>query len=245
MVEEEDKRVVVRETSYESQYQDPCSKMSCTRFCFEFPAQGAPRWTYMGQGQGAYVQVSDVQYVGEGNGDLVRETPRSVQLRPHCLATLVCLVLLMLGVLLWVVWQRNLMAKDQSDPWDCEISTGIAQQRFPVWKQTWSLEKQRFCCERYGRTCEEERRLSEEDQVAVAQVADDVVYECQVSVANWEAWPEAKKEWCCRREDLGCGFQCSESPDAWSPAKTRWCCMQQGKGCENPPTQATSAGVVV
>ena len=34
------------------------------------------------------------------------------------------------------------------------------------------------------------------------------------SVANWEAWPEAKKEWCCRREDLGCGFQCSESPDA-------------------------------
>lgn len=50
--------------------------------------------------------------------------------------------------------------------------------------------------------------------MAVAQVADDVVYECQVSVANWEAWPEAKKEWCCRREDLGCGFQCSESPDA-------------------------------
>ena len=28
---------------------------------------GAPRWTYMGQGQGAYVQVSDVQYVGEGD----------------------------------------------------------------------------------------------------------------------------------------------------------------------------------
>ena len=34
-----------------------------------FLSSGAPRWTYMGTGQGTYVQVEEVQYVGEG-GDI-------------------------------------------------------------------------------------------------------------------------------------------------------------------------------
>jgi hypothetical protein len=66
-----------------------------------------------------------------------------------------------------------------------------------------------------------------------------------------DGWSEAKKTWCCEREEKGCGeerYDCdaglSNAERGWSEAKKAWCCEREEKGCGEaapPKSEPTAA----
>jgi hypothetical protein len=66
-----------------------------------------------------------------------------------------------------------------------------------------------------------------------------------------DGWSEAKKTWCCEREEKGCGekrYDCdaglSNAENGWSEAKKTWCCDHEEKGCgevTSPSSAPTAA----
>merc|ERR1739838_1233314 len=95
--------------------------------------------SYVGHGQGDYIQETTYKYVGcGGDFDVVR--PRRDF---TCLITTCCLLslLFLIPLLLWL-----LSGTQTSLPFGCE--SGFAQ-----WESYWSPAQQEFCCSTMGRGC--------------------------------------------------------------------------------------------
>merc|ERR1712060_167915 len=97
--------------------------------------QGA--MTYVGTGQGDYIQETTYKYVGCG-GDFSR--PRRDF---TCIITSCCLLslLLLIPLLCWL-----LSGMSSSMPYDCEIG-------FETSETSWSQAQKDFCCTTVGRGC--------------------------------------------------------------------------------------------
>merc|ERR1719476_900831 len=93
--------------------------------------------SYVGYGNGEYMQETTYKYVGcGGDFDVVR--PRRDF---TCLISMCCLLSLLIPFLLWL-----LAGTATSLPYDCE--SGFAQ-----WETFWSPAQQEFCCSTMGRGC--------------------------------------------------------------------------------------------
>merc|ERR1711982_140895 len=46
-------------------------------------------------------------------------------------------------------------------------------------------------------------------------------------------WSEDKQEFCCKKKNIGCKFDCM-TKDVWSEEKKAWCCENKKLGCECP-----------
>merc|ERR1712241_1042413 len=101
------------------------------------PGNGA--LSYVGTGQGGYIQETTYKYVGAG-GDFDVVRPRRDF---TCIITCCCLLslLLLLPLLLWL-----LSGVGTTLPFDCDV--GFAQ-----WESVWSTTQQEFCCSTMGRGC--------------------------------------------------------------------------------------------
>eukprot|EP00929_Paragymnodinium_shiwhaense_P106346 TRINITY_DN7162_c1_g3_i1.p1 TRINITY_DN7162_c1_g3~~TRINITY_DN7162_c1_g3_i1.p1 ORF type:complete len:526 (+),score=101.09 TRINITY_DN7162_c1_g3_i1:107-1684(+) len=64
-------------------------------------------------------------------------------------------------------------------------------------------------------------------------------YDCHAGLEHFEEeWSQAKKEWCCHDQGLGCSadhFDCHDGLDhferEWSQLKIQWCCRNENLGC--------------
>merc|ERR1719150_2451573 len=102
------------------------------------PGSGA--LSYVGTGQGEYIQETTYKYVGAG-GDFDTVRPRRDF---TCIITSCCLLslLLLLPLLLWLLSGVG----STSLPYDCDAG-------FSMWETTWSHAQQDFCCSTMGRGC--------------------------------------------------------------------------------------------
>merc|ERR1719166_870413 len=101
------------------------------------PGNGA--LSYVGPGQGGYMQETTYKYVGAG-GDFDVVRPRRDF---TCIITGCCLLslLLLLPLLAWL-----LSGVGTTLPYDCD-------EGFPMWETAWSQAQQDFCCSTMGRGC--------------------------------------------------------------------------------------------
>jgi len=58
-------------------------------------------------------------------------------------------------------------------------------------------------------------------------------FDCKMGVQRWRVgWSDAKKEWCCKNEKIGCEFNCAEGMiETWKTDKADWCCLNELVGC--------------
>merc|ERR550539_421623 len=102
---------------------------------------GGGSMSYVGSGQGQYMQETTYKYVGCG-GDFDAVRPRRDF---TCLITTCCLLslLLLLPLLLWLM---------SATGYDC--TTGAMN-----WESSWSLAQQQYCCSSQGVGCPTTTRL--------------------------------------------------------------------------------------
>merc|ERR550532_3579152 len=94
--------------------------------------------SYVGNGQGSYVQETTYKYVGYGGDfDVIRQRRDFT-----CIITTCCLLPLLLLLLWWLL--SGLFTT--SLPFDC--SQGVAN-----WRLLWSDEKMQYCCMTTGMGC--------------------------------------------------------------------------------------------
>merc|ERR1719232_1362251 len=111
---------------------------ACGVSCGGSGGGGGGGLSYVGGGQGSYVQETTYKYVGcGGDFDVVRSRRDFT-----CLITSCCLSLLLLPLLLWLLSGLG----TTSLPFDCEKGFGN-------WEALWSMEQQDYCCTTSGRGC--------------------------------------------------------------------------------------------
>merc|ERR1719343_249359 len=95
--------------------------------------------SYVGCGQGQYVQETTYKYVGCG-GDFDAVRPRRDF---TCLITTCCLLSLLLPLLLWLLSETS-----SSELFDCSIGAVT-----PAATTVWSPAQQQYCCSTSGVGC--------------------------------------------------------------------------------------------
>jgi cell division protein FtsB len=85
--------------------------------------------------------------------------------------------------------------------------------------------------------CKQEEQASLQAAVSPAAAPPpDIEYDCEAGFPNWKlGWSDAKKTYCCKKEQKGCEFDCDAGfanwKAGWSPAKKEYCCAKVQKGC--------------
>eukprot|EP00659_Diplonema_papillatum_P001187 gene1187-1840_t len=106
--------------------------------------------------------------------------------------------------------------------WDCDAAPAVE-----------STERNEWCCAVRQKNCI--------DPVKAAQGKPAVRFNCEpdpTTPEGPEAWPEAKKQYCCGLGQAGvcplvskaAAFDCL-SRETWTDDKVAWCCDNQGVGC--------------
>mmetsp|Transcript_43332 Transcript_43332/g.85842 ORF Transcript_43332/g.85842 Transcript_43332/m.85842 type:complete len:347 (+) Transcript_43332:94-1134(+) len=208
--------------------------------CFEAEqVQKEVNWSFVGPGKGTWQVVSDYSFVGKGMGgwDVVM-TKGFYGWKPKwaCIGLLAGLTAAA-AVGIWE-WQHLLSqhlpsarGSRQSLPVDSSESEmfNCTKDRH-TWTEDWSLDKQRYCCKKYGRACPRSK------------------YNCSTDADNWKrAWSAKKKAWCCERSPDSC--QLPPSQRKWmsavpgrqlvgqkrfhttSEVQREWWCKMRGFGC--------------
>lgn len=208
--------------------------------------------SYVGGGQGCYVQETTYRFVGEGGDfDLA---PRRQNFT--CVVAIGgCLVLLFLAAFFcWLL---------RADGYDCDAD-------FHTWQLSWSDDKQRFCCAELGRGCQTTPlpppprprppppppmpphtppTTRRPPPTTIPPRGDP--FNCAFGLEA--TWKVPKKVWCCKVHHKGCPYaaptlnpnlppadpyNCADGyanwVAGWSAGKKKWCCRVHGKGC---PTQ--------
>merc|ERR1740129_1893481 len=165
--------------------------------------------SYVGNGQGSYVQETTYKYVGCG-GDFDEMRPRRDF---TCIITTCCLLPLLLLLLWWLL--SGLFTT--SLPFDC--SQGVAN-----WKLLWSDEKMQYCCMTTGVGCATTafpettptapptppptppptapRPIPRPIPRPTRPVPAGDPYNCAVDAES--QWGAGKKAWCCKVHHRGC-----------------------------------------
>jgi len=157
--------------------------------------------SYVGGGQGSYIQETTYKYVGcGGDFDVVR--PRRDF---TCIITGCCLLslLLLIPLLLWLLSTLG----TTSLPFDCD-------EGFVNWQSLWSAEQQDYCCMTTGRGCTtipstafpETQPPTPPPTPPITQPVTSppgpVDPNCAVDpIPQWTAY---KKNWCCQHHHVGC-----------------------------------------
>jgi len=168
--------------------------------------------SYVGPGQGGYMEETNYKYIGAG-GDFDVVRPRRDF---TCLITTCCLLslLLLLPLLMWL-----LSGLSTSLPFDCDAGFATGQ-----WETMWSQAQQNFCCSTVGRGCLITALPAPEPitppptpfpitapptppptppPTQPAKPSGPVdPFNCAVDAEN--TWAADKKEWCCRIHHRGC-----------------------------------------
>jgi len=200
---------------------------------------------YAGPGRGTYAEDASFRYVGYGGDYNVNSGWNCKVMLPVCL----CFFLLCsLPLLLW---------------WLCQPAGFDCDEGLLKWEVTWSLEKQGYCCEEYGRGCttRQTTALPETNPTvpptpfaSTLRPADP--FNCAINAEDKTKWSLDKHQWCCQVHHKGClttpapappptlpdrpadPFDCAAGFDnwgaGWSVAKKDWCCKNHQKGCQNP-----------
>merc|ERR1719220_1952282 len=168
--------------------------------------------SYVGTGQGEYIQETTYKYVGAG-GDFDTVRPRRDF---TCIITSCCLLslLLLLPLLAWLlsgVGTTSLL-------FDCDAG-------FSMWETAWSQAQQDFCCSTTGRGCVTTRPNTAlpEPPITVPPtpfptppptppptlpparpVPSGPVDPFNCAVDSENTWAADKKAWCCRVHHRGC-----------------------------------------
>jgi len=212
-------------------------------------AGGTGALTYVGYGQGEYMQETTYRYVGYG-GDFTRGRRDFT-----CIITSGCLValLVLIPLLLWL-----LAGPATSEPFACNTGEYMG---------TWSEAQKEFCCRTTGLACPTEAPPTQPPTppptppptapsparpivpIVVTTASPNLPpadpYNCAVGV--YPSWPGAKQQWCCRNHNICSAvtqparpadpYNCADGfanwQAGWSPAKKEWCCRVHGKGCDN------------
>jgi len=218
---------------------------------------GGGALSYVGSGQGSYVQETTYQYVGHG-GDFGR--PRRDFTCIICLSSL----LLLIPLLCWL-----LSGSSSSLPFDCEAGFGSAA----IIENSWSQAQKDYCCMTVGRGCAttalpettitvpptpfptppptppatRPATLPTTRPPAPPTAAPGPVDPYNCAVGTYFGWDQAKQTWCCNHHHI-CGqptepprpadpYNCQDGfanwQAGWSVAKKEWCCRVHGKGCPN------------
>jgi len=223
---------------------------------------GGGALSYVGGGQGEYIQETTYKYVGYG-GDFDVMRPRRDF---TCIFTSCCLLslLLLIPLLCWL-----LSGTSTSLPYNCDAGFG-ATTELP-----WSQAQKDFCCATVGRGCatvpptvmpapvptvpptpfptppptppptQPPTRPAPRPLPPTAPPGPVDPYNCAVGV--YQTWDGAKQTWCCSHHHI-CGqpiepprpadpYNCADGfanwQAGWSVAKKDWCCRVHGKGCPN------------
>jgi len=198
--------------------------------------------SYVGCGQGEYVQETTYRYVGYG-GDFLQSRPRDFT----CIITGCGLLalLLLIPLLIWLL----LPDTSTSEPFNCRT------------REVWSLPKKAYCCANYGVGCATTNPITNlptpkptpPGPVPVPTPSPPTPppgpvdpWNCAVD-PEWK-WCAGKKAWCCRIHHLGCPtnsptlpppvpdpYNCQDGFNnwqaGWSVGKKAWCCAHHSKGC--------------
>jgi len=114
---------------------------ACGVGCGGGPGPGPGVMSYVGSGQGEYVQEQQFRYIGAG-GDFEQWRPRRDF---TCIITGCCClsVMVIIPLIAWLL----VGSRSTTLPYDCD--TG-----YKTWKTTWSKGRQDFCCSTMGRGCD-------------------------------------------------------------------------------------------
>merc|ERR1719384_13971 len=172
---------------------------------------GGGAMSYVGTGQGAYIQETTYKYVGAG-GDFDVMRPRRDF---TCIITSCCLLPLLLLLLWWLL--SGLFTT--SLPFDC--TQGVAN-----WKMLWSDEQQQYCCMTTGVGC---------STTAFPATTPTAPPTPPPTPPMTPPRPLPPRPLPPRPVPRGDPFNCAvDSEDLWAADKRAWCCRVHHKGC--PPT---------
>jgi len=177
--------------------------------------------SYVGCGQGEYVQETTYRYVGYG-GDFLQSRPRDFT----CIITGCGLLalLLLIPLLIWLL----LPDTTTCEPFDCRT------------REVWGEAKKAYCCLNYGLECPTTNPIISTPKPTPRPVP--------VPTPSPPTPPPGKKAWCCRIHHLGCPtngptlpppvpdpYNCQDGFNnwqaGWSVGKKAWCCAHHSKGC--------------
>merc|ERR1719491_1009636 len=151
---------------------------------------GDPSLSYVGCGQGAYVQDSTFRYVGYG-GDFGNRKKDFTCLITCCTLPL----LLLIPCLLW---------------WLCQGGGIDCDDGFETWELSWGMAKQEYCCRSSGRACSTTRPPTpfptppptppptQAPAPTPPAPPPGPVDPFNCAVDAQDQWAPDKKEWCCR-----------------------------------------------
>merc|ERR1719414_1044869 len=169
--------------------------------------------SYVGNGQGSYVQETTYKYVGcGGDFDVVKQRRDFT-----CIITTCCLLPLLLLLLWWLL--SGLFTT--SLPFDC--SQGVAN-----WKLLWSDEKQQYCCMTTGMGCATTAfPATTPTQPPTPPPTPPMTYPPRP--------PPRPRPRPTRPVPAGDPFNCAvDAENTWAADKKAWCCRVHHRGC--PPT---------
>merc|ERR1712008_210902 len=131
---------------------DCCVSGSC---CTDFKSIGAAM-AFVGRGRGDYEATTTYKYVGKGAGSFAEPAkPATADINTGslrlCLSVLVGMILL-LGILTWVL-QGGLNVGQWS--FACRGAFNCSKD-FNTWQDTWTVQKQEWCCSHVVRGCKEQ-----------------------------------------------------------------------------------------
>merc|ERR1712241_1385496 len=200
---------------------------------------GSGALSYVGTGQGEYIQETTYKYVGHG-GDFDVVRPRRDF---TCIITSCCLLslLLLIPLLCWL-----LSGTPTSLPYNCDAGFGGGA----VAELQWSQAQKDYCCATVGRGCA--TTALPETTITIPPTpfptaAPGPVDPYNCAVGTYFGWDNGKQQWCCSHHHI-CGqptepprpadpYNCQDGfanwQAGWSVAKKEWCCRVHGKGCPN------------
>jgi len=175
--------------------------------------------SYVGCGQGEYMQETTYKYVGcGGDFDVVR--PRRDF---TCIITGCCLLslLLLLPLLYWLLAGIS----TTSLPFDCNDG-------FVNWMSLWSAEKQEYCCTTTGRGC---TTLPTTAFPATSPTVPPTPFPTQPPTPPPTPPPTVPPTQPLTRPPTGDPYNCAVGAESsWEAGKKNWCCRVHHLGC--PPT---------
>jgi len=217
---------------------------------------GAGALTYVGTGQGDYMQETTYRYVGYG-GDFARGRRDFT-----CIITSCCLAsLLLIPLLLYLL--AGVPVGTTPPPYNCNTGEYLG---------AWSQAQRDYCCTNAGLACPTQPVTqaptpppTPPPTVTQRQILPGVPaprppvqpiapvppvnlppadpYNCAVGV--YDSWQQPKKTWCCTHHNIcsaqtqapapadpyNCADGFSNWQAGWSAGKKQWCCRVHGKGC--------------
>jgi len=111
------------------------------------------------------------------------------------------------------------------------------------WETGWSNEKKDWCCQHQALGCTTTlpgtvtiTTVTFTSNTFTTTTLATLPYACHVSLNEADAaWSDAKRDWCCKNEKLGCHYDCKQGADNWRklwPADQQgWCCQKVFVGC--------------